>query len=381
MIDRVTFEQGTLDLAARAASPGAAGDLWLRACAAYTPPTLTTVGEAIQQGWYGEEEHAKDNYLSVAVEQQWWPADMALATARTVLGTLGADAAQLGLLTYTSIHRHGHARLWQPAAALQHALGASQALAFSLAHGCNGMFVASRVALDTLAGASGGKDALVIGSDRFGTSSFDRWRGDYGVVYGDAAAAALFGHAPGFAKVQLLSIAGVPELEGMHRHVDEHAEHAGHRDAARHEFGVRESKKGFMERFGRERFFEAIGHALTSLRDSALKRFDLHANPADWLLTPHVGQAISAPLYEGMFRDLARRHFGAWGRQVGHTGTADQFLSLVALARSGQLENGQRVLLIGSGAGFSCALMLLEVHDVSLAAKCEAIDATTAAFA
>jgi 3-oxoacyl-[acyl-carrier-protein] synthase-3 len=342
---------------------------WLKACAAYAPSARVTTKEAIQQGWYGEEEHAKDQYVSVAVEREWWPADMALASARAALDAAGVDGSQLGQLSFASIHRHGNARLWQPAAYLQSALRAPQALAFSLSHGCNGMFVAARLALDTMRGDSD-QDVLVVGADRFGTSSFDRWRGDYGVLYGDAAAAAVFGRTPGFARVQHLSIIGVPELEGMHRHAAAHAEDTAH---AQVEFGVRASKKAFMERYGRERFFDVIGGALAQLRDDLVKRFALHEQPVDWLVTPHLGRAISESLYVGMFRDLARHHFGEYGWHIGHTGTADQFAALVALARSGQLENGQRVLLVGSGAGFSCGLILLEIHEVSLATQCDEI--------
>ncbi|ALL63117.1 3-oxoacyl-[acyl-carrier-protein] synthase, KASIII [Paraburkholderia caribensis MBA4] len=333
-----------------------------------------TIDEAIREGWYGDAEHAKDQYVSIAVEREWWPAEMALATARTALLATGADRRRVGQLTYVSIHRHGNARLWQPAAYLQSALGAPQALAFSLSHGCNGMFVAARLALDRLR-CDPGQDALVVGADRFGTSAFDRWRGDYGVLYGDAAAAAVFGSSGGFARVLHLSIAGVPELEGMHRHCASHIEHIGHADALQ-EFGVRASKKAFMERYGRERFFDAIGEALSRLREDVLDRFALHAQPADWLITPHLGEAISAPLYVGMFSELARRHFDDYGRRIGHTGTADQFASIAALAASGQLTNGQRVLLVGSGAGFSCGLMLLEIHDVSRATLCDEIHST-----
>jgi len=344
-------------------------EFWLRTCASYVPATRVSVYEAIGGGWYGDEEHTKDGYLSVAVESEWWPADMALATARMALDVADADGARLAQLSYASIHRHGNARLWQPAAYLQRVLKAPQALAYSISHGCNAMFVAARLAIDALRGTASGDEraALIVGADRFGTSSFDRWRGDYGVLYGDAAAAVLFGRTPGFARVRHLSIASVPELEGMHRHADEHVEDAAH---AAHEFGVRASKKAFMERYGRERFFEAIGTALALLRDDALDGTDLGVRPADWLITPHLSRSITKPLYAGMFRSLAVRHYEEYGLTVGHTGTADPFVSLAALARSGQLERGQRVLLIDSGAGFSCGLMLLDVHDVSCARQC-----------
>lgn len=349
-----TFEKTTAS--PHSEPPRPAGQVWLRACRSYVPEKRVSADDAVAAGWYQQEDHDKDGYLSIAVEDDKWPAEMARLAGQDALRQAGIGGDQVGFLSYASLHRHGHARFWQPAAYLQGALGAPGALAFSLQHGCNGLFVAARLALDYLQRADG-RDALLIGADRFGTSSMDRWSGDYGVVYGDAAVALLLSARRGFARLLHLEVESVPALEGMHRHGAEHVETAS---APQNEYGIRASKRAFMARHGRAFFFDEIRLALLRLRAGLLERYDLAVNPADWLITPYVGRSIVDSLYGAVFADLARGHCGEFGRQVGHTGTSDQFLGLADLVQSGRLAPGQRVLLIGAGAGFSCSAMLVE---------------------
>jgi 3-oxoacyl-[acyl-carrier-protein] synthase-3 len=342
-----------------ASHPAAAHTVWLRACCAYVPEQRVPIEDAIANGWYAMADHAKDDYAAIAVEDTKWPAEMARDVGQAALRAAGIAGDAVGLLVHTAIHRHGHARLWQPAAYLQTQLDAADAMAFSLSHGCNGLFIAVQLALDFLYKPDA-RDALLIGADRFGTSVLDRWQGDYGVLYGDAAVAVLLSNTRGFARVRHCAVASVPALEGMHRGGAEHVESGV--DPAR-EYAIRDSKRAFMVRHGRDYFFTEIRNALLRLRADLLEHCDLLAAPADWLITPNVGHAIAAPLYAGIFAELAQRHYRDMGRHIGHTGTADQFVSLTGLMADRLLVPGQRVLLIGAGAGFSCSALLLEVEN------------------
>ena len=51
----------------------------------------------------------------------------------------------------------------------------------------------------------------------------------------------------------------------------------------------------------------------------------------------------------------------SWSRSVGHLGAGDQFAGLDHLVATGALAAGQRVLLLGVGAGFSWSAVVLEV--------------------
>jgi 3-oxoacyl-[acyl-carrier-protein] synthase III len=50
-----------------------------------------------------------------------------------------------------------------------------------------------------------------------------------------------------------------------------------------------------------------------------------------------------------------------WGRRTGHVGAADQLTGLAELVESGAVGPGERVMLVGIGAGFSWTCAVVEV--------------------
>lgn len=113
---------------------------------------------------------------------------MALVAAERALAAAGVKAQDVDLIAVTSIHRHGHQRLWSPASWLQSRLGATRALPFTVNQGCNAQLLVLDLVTGLL-GAQGRRTALVVATDRFAESGFDRFTADYGIVYGDGAAA------------------------------------------------------------------------------------------------------------------------------------------------------------------------------------------------
>src|SRR6266568_6284224 len=183
--------------------------MYIAGLAAWLPDTRMTVPDAVAAGLYDADDAAGDGYLSVSTEKSAFPPQMALATARESLTDAGISGSQLGLLTYTSIHRHGQPRIWPPASYLQSELDAPQSLPLSLQQGCNSMFIALKLARQ---GFAGGDDApaLIVAADRFEASGFERWSADYGLVYGDAAVAITLSPRAGFAKLLHLGVVSVP---------------------------------------------------------------------------------------------------------------------------------------------------------------------------
>ncbi|MGW9432958.1 3-oxoacyl-[acyl-carrier-protein] synthase III C-terminal domain-containing protein, partial [Streptomyces decoyicus] len=53
----------------------------------------------------------------------------------------------------------------------------------------------------------------------------------------------------------------------------------------------------------------------------------------------------------------------SWGRTVGHLGAGDQFAGLDHLVTSGRAVPGDRVVLIGVGAGYSWGAAVVEICD------------------
>lgn len=320
------------------------------------PVKRISTAQAIEAGVYDAGSAERDGYFSAAIETNRFPADMALRAAKKALTESGHAPEQLATLSYASIHRHGHARLWSPAAYLQHELEAHLSLPVNLQHGCNGGFLALKLMAPHI---QGDKAGLLATADRFSESGFDRWLGDYGLIYGDAAVAATISAQDGFAKILHFDVCSLPELERLHRLPYPAAESA---HSYLDEYNIRETKKSFLADFSREGFIQPIQQALAGLRKSLLEQYDLIEKPARWMIPPFVGNSIRLETYEAHFKDLAIHNAWQFGREIGHAGASDGLLGLHLLRQSHQLRSGDQVLIISAGAGFSCSLVLLEMQ-------------------
>ena len=112
---------------------------------------------------------------------------------------------------------------WSPAHYIAARIGADGANPVGVQQMCNGGAAALELAT-RWAGTADAGTALVTTADRFAEPGFDRWRGDYGLWYGDGAAAVLVGHGAdgSSADLELLALASraEPAAEEMHRGAD-----------------------------------------------------------------------------------------------------------------------------------------------------------------
>lgn len=326
-------------------------DLFLAGLAARIGSQRPTVQMAVANGAYEAVRASEDGYVSVAHEPDAAPYEMAANVAAMAL-----NEAKLSpeIIVYGSIHRHGQARLWSPASWLQHQLGLSgQVPALAIQQGCNGLMQA--VSMTMSKGAV--ESALFVGADCFHNSGFDRWRSDYGLIYGDAAAAFVLSRKSGFARILHTAIDGVPALEELHR---DHEQQPETQTSWQTEYDVRRTKRAFLQKHGTAGFVDPLIAALQRLRSS------LVSNPhwrgeADILLTPFVGDKTRHATYEHVFGHFAP--YNAWeiGKTLGHLGTTDAWVGLNQLRHQGTLYAGQHVLIISAGVGFSCSATLLEI--------------------
>lgn len=318
---------------------------------AYVPPGRISIETAIAEGRYDEARARVDGFTAVSVEDALDVSDMAVRAAEPLVGD--ADRDRIGTLTFSSIHRHGHALLWPPASHLQKMLRlSSTARVLGVSHGCNGSFLAASIAID-LIGAGSPKDHLAVGADRFSGSGFDRFNSDLGTLYGDAASAIRFSPEPGPMRVAAFVLESEPRLEEMYR-----AEAPGPEGPGDH--CIKEAKRAFLDRMGRPHFEALFKGALLRLRKGLLAQAALDERRADFVVFPNVGAGLSAALYDGALGDLAQENVWDYGRSIGHTGVSDQLVGLSRLLENGFLRAGSRVLLIGAGNGLSLAALLLE---------------------
>ncbi|NKZ01125.1 ketoacyl-ACP synthase III family protein [Nocardiopsis alborubida] len=316
----------------------------------------------VRRAMAGRSERERDRvlaygYTTVCVEPELYPGDMGLVAARRALEQARVDVRDVRMVVFTSIHRHGHRRMWSPASWLQERLGCVNALPFNVHQGCNAQLLLLDVAADVLKGRPGGGEAvLVVAADRFSDSAFDRFTGDYGIVYGDGAAAAVITASNGWGwRVRGVHSVSEPSLEGLHRDDRPVAETS---DGLTAEHDMRAAKRAFLTRHGRDVLGERTRAAVASVRGALLPGGDTDGLRA--VVYPNLGRPLLESSYFPELPGGADRSLWSFGATVGHLGTADQIAGLDAWTHRTGPVPGERVLLIGAGAGFTWTGMLLE---------------------
>ncbi len=336
-------------------------DLFIAGLGSWLPPAVDAA-EAVRDGRYDPHEQAANEYLSITVAGDEAPPDMAVRAGQQALAHSGIPPGDVALLLHASLWYQG-VDFW-PAASYIHrqVLGeATHVPAIDIHQMSNGSMAALELAASYLAADRGRRAALVTSADRLALPGFDRWRSDLrGIVYGDGAGAAVLARA-GFAR--LLSVVSVADstLEGMYRgkepfgHVPGHGGQPLDNRARRADFAATADP----EALGR-RILSGITQAVEgSLADADLKLADIR-----WTVFPNLGADTLRRAYlEPLGLDLAATTW-EWGRRTGHVGAADQIIGLAKLAGSGRAEPGDRVLLVGIGAGFSWTCAVAEFAGV-----------------
>lgn len=326
---------------------------------AHRLPGAMDVDGAVDDGRYDPADRQADAYASVTVATDEAPPEMAVAAARLALGRARTPPSGVALLLHASAWFQG-IDYW-PAASYVHReiLGDAgrHAPALDVQQMCAGAMGALELAASYLAADFSRRSALVTTADRFAGPGFDRWRGDVrGIVYGDGAAAAVIGRE-GFAR--LLSVSTVVDtgLEGMYRGDEPFAPAPGRTVdvRARREAFVATARRlvGNMAERTTSGLTDAVGRTLD---DAGLKLGDVAR-----FVFPNVGLHVLRTRYaEPLGLDVERTTW-EWGRRTGHVGAADQLTGLAYLVETGRVAPGDRVLLVGIGAGFAWTCAAVEV--------------------
>lgn len=334
------------------------GDLFLSGLA-YRLPGAVDVDGAVGEGRYDPDDRRADAYASVTVATDEAPPEMAAAAGRLALVRSGTPPTEVALLLHASTWFQG-IDYW-PAAAYVHreVLGDAgrRAPALDVQQMCAGAVGAMELAASYLTADASRGSALVTTADRFTDPGFDRWRGDVrGMVYGDGAAAVVVGRA-GFAR--LLSVSTVVDtgLEGMYRGGEPFAGTPGRR------VDVRARRAAFAA--GPERpaggAADRIGSGLADAVGRTLDEAGLVVGDIDRFVFPNVGLHVLRTRYaEPLGLDVERTAWD-WGRRTGHVGAADQLTGLTHLVEDGRVGPGDRVLLVGIGAGFAWSCAAVEI--------------------
>ena len=266
--------------------------------------------------------------------------DMALDASRHALKAAGLEASDIDLIIVAT----STPDMVFPSTAciLQNKLGAAGCPAFDIQAVCSGFVYALTVA-DAMIRAGTAQRALVVGSEIFSRL----------LDFNDRTTCVLFGDGAG---AVVLEASDVPGILSSDLHAD--GRHVGILCVPGHVAGGQVSGLPLLTMDGPAVFKLAVG-VLESAARAALDKAGLSEADIDWLI-PHQA---NIRIMQGTARKLklSMDKMVVSVDQHGNTSAASIPLALDHAVRSGQVKQGETVLLEGVGGGFTWGAVLLKM--------------------
>ncbi|QYN21270.1 3-oxoacyl-ACP synthase III family protein [Amycolatopsis sp. DSM 110486] len=315
------------------------------------PGTLAGADPAKLRTWGYRRFHRADDGVGLT--------DLAVRAGEAALRRAGVTAAELDLvvLAMTDIAEYLY---WDPAAALQHRLGADRAEALLLAQACGG----GVTAFDTVAGRfathPGHRTALVVAANRIVEAYWDRVETGTSLGSDGAAAAVLRRDHPDCRWLVTETISDGRNAGFMRMETG---------GGARPFSGAPPRIAPLVDRM--DTFFDGDGRAALAFADQLTARTREVVGRACERAGVPVG-ALERTLYLhdnlGAFEALAKelgipldRTNVEQAMAHGHCGPADQLISLERLLSGGELVPGDVVALVSMSSGMHWACTLLRI--------------------
>lgn len=336
-------------------------DLYVRATGA-TFGSEMTVETAIAEGRYDRRLAAESRQLAVRIaDADQGAPDLAAAAGRQALARSGHKPADIGLLLHV-VTMHSGLDCWNSASYIQREVGiiGSHCRIAEVRNLCDGALAALDLACSYLVTHPEQPAALLTAADCYPDPGIDRWRADSAAVYGDGGSALVLSREPGFARLVSLSNVTDPELEGLERG---HESFGPFRHTAGNPVDMRRRASEFLATMSMDevtwRSVTGSGAAI----DQALADAGVTLSDVDHVVLPFASDEwLEREFFKPLALDRARTTWD-FGRRIGHIGAADIFAGLDHLVSSGQLAVGQRVMIIGAGAGASWTAAILQIVD------------------
>lgn len=333
-------------------------EIYISSCASWLPDVLTPVVVGLTKGEYSQKDFDTMGYQSIAIA----PSDISVESMATYAAQRALDQAnisgeQLAMLTFNGIHRHGHPQLWCPASYLQHQLSAEEALPLSIYQGCNGQLLSISM-LSQILQTSKKTYALAVTADNFSLGGINRWCGDYGIVYGDAATAVVLSKTKGIARIISCNTVSDPSLEALHRFNLPFS--SNDLALSYKQYNVRATKKAFLKTYGKDVIINATKKAIAKLWKETFTNNNLSPNDINYFIFPNLSEEVLDENYFSVFPQIKERSLWNVGRTLGHLGASDVAVSVDYLFKNSLLKTGDKVLCVGAGSGFSWTFIVIE---------------------
>ncbi|MEW9533744.1 ketoacyl-ACP synthase III family protein [Microbispora sp. NPDC049125] len=318
-------------------------------------PLAVDALDAVEAGDYDREEYETNGILSVLVSEGLAPPEMAAEAARTALKRADMDPSAVTLLLHSSLWFQG-VDMWPAAAFVANQAGCVGAASFDVLQQCNGGLGALEIGARHVTTTR--TPALLTTGDRFCPPGVDRWRSDLGIVYGDGGTALALSPEGGQARLLATCTVADTSLEQVVRGAEFHqVAQAGS------VVDIRGRRDHYLDVTGQE-LLDAVARPARILHRAvagALAEAETEIGRIARVVTPAAGRPmLNLVLLAGFEESVTTWEFG---RRTGHVGSGDQYAGLHHLINEGLVSPGDRVLLVGGGAGFTCTCAVVEITE------------------
>ncbi|WP_158303253.1 ketoacyl-ACP synthase III family protein [Prauserella endophytica] len=333
-------------------------DIYVAGLGAYLPPAASAE-DAIAAGEYDAEELEANGITSVLVEPKLAAPEMAVLAARDAITHSAVDVGDIRLVFHSSLWYQG-VDMWPAASYVARFAVGDSVVAFDVQQQCNAAvgamdLAASRLLFERGRGMAGGAALLTTG-DRFAMPGVDRWRTERGLPYGDGGTAMLLSTESGFAR--LLSTYTVSDngLEQVLRGEKFHDTYQPGPLDITSRIAYHFANNGGM-RASTVRLAEAVKASVAGALAEAKTEFgDLGG-----VVIPAAGRAKLDWQLSQLVGIHEEQTSWTFARTHGHLGAGDQFAGLRHLLLEGVVKPGDRVLMVGGGAGLTATSAVFEI--------------------
>lgn len=339
------------------------GQVRITALATDLPATRESLADAVAAGRLSARDAQGNGYRQVPLSTDLAPPQLAVRAASAALDRARVPASELGLLVHAWTYYQGH-DFWSPAHYVAAEIGALHAQPVGIQQMCNGGAAALETAATRLLVDPNLHRALVTTADCFRAPGFDRWQGDYGLVYGDGATAAVLEASTarptrGFELLSLGTVAA-PELERMHRGNDEFNSAARMPSSV---VDVRRTKKAFLADTGKDAFARVVAARVAGALSEGLADAGVDVTKPRLVLVPRLGGAALEEIYRPAVSSALPATVVDLGHDTGHLGAGDVIANLAAAQEHELLRPGDVGIALSAGAGFTWSCVVVRRPD------------------
>jgi 3-oxoacyl-[acyl-carrier-protein] synthase III len=317
----------------------------LAGTATYLPERVMTAAEVavasgIPEGVIVDKFGLRSKHVAAPDEHV---SDLSVRAGRALLEERGVDPASVDVVMYYGSTWKDYA-VWQVSPLIAHELGCSCALALEFDNVSHGTPIALRVARDLLRAEDELRNVLLVAACRESyLLDYANERSRFMFSFGDGAVAGL-----------LVRDSLENELLGSHAVTDGSLalQVKVHRGGSVHA----DDGYGYLDVADpaamKERLDETSLRNFVAAAEGALERSDARLEDVSYLCGIHTKRSMHAAIVDALGVDPAR---AAYLDDTGHMSGVDPLLALDRASRSGELADGDLVLLLAAGTGYTWA--------------------------